>query len=150
MLTRREMCGLLPVLMASGVALADRTTSGGAGLPSKVYDFSQLPVHEAGDHASRAVFDGETQAGVPMELHETELAPGAMPHPSHHHVAVEIFLVREGMLEIVIDGKSSRAGAGSVAYMASNSEHSICNVGTVPARYFVLKVDAPIINKAAQ
>lgn len=148
MMTRREMCGLLPVLMASGIVLADVKAGGGATLPSKVYEFSQLPVHAERDHASRPVFDGETQAGVPVELHETELAPGAMSHPSHHHAAVEIFLVREGLLEIVIDGKHSQAGAGSVAYMASNSEHSIRNVGTVPARYFVLKVDAPIINKA--
>ncbi len=144
MLTRREICGLLPALMATGIGFADvKLTHRDAPLPSKVYEFSELPVQKACDHASRSVFDGETHAGVPIELHETELAPGAMPHPSHHHLAVEMFLVREGLLEVVLDGKRSRVGAGSVAYIASNAEHSIRNAGTDTARYFVLSVDAP-------
>ncbi len=149
MFTRREICGLVPALMATGVGFADVAAGrSDVMLPSKIYEFQQLPVHQASDHASRPVFDGETHAGVPIELHETELAPGGMPHPSHHHVSEEIFMVRDGLLEVVIDGKSSRIGAGSVAYIASNVEHSIRNVGKEAARYFVLKVDAPRVHTA--
>ena len=55
-----------------------------------------------------------------------------MPHPPHHHLHEEMFLVREGTLEATISGKSTRLGPGSVAFVGSNDEHGIRNPGTTP------------------
>jgi mannose-6-phosphate isomerase-like protein (cupin superfamily) len=71
-------------------------------------------------------------------MHETDLAPGAMPHPAHHHAHEEVFLVREGTLEVTITGRASRLGPGSVAYVASNEEHGIRNPETTHTQYFVI------------
>jgi quercetin dioxygenase-like cupin family protein len=76
--------------------------------------------------------------GKYLESHETLLAPGNMPHPPHHHLHEEMFLVREGTIEATINGQSSRVGPGSVIFMASNVEHGIRNVGTTNAQYFVV------------
>ena len=79
-----------------------------------------------------------THTGFLLDLHESELAAGDAPHAPHRHVHEELLLIREGLLEITITGKSTRLGPGSAAYLASNQEHGWRNVGTTTARYFVL------------
>ncbi|MGC9946201.1 MAG: cupin domain-containing protein [Bryobacteraceae bacterium] len=106
---------------------------------SKTYSFDQLPVHASGGNQTRPVFDGETH-GVRIELHETELPPGGAPHPPHRHVHEETILIREGIVEATIAGRSAKLGPGSVAYVASNEEHGWHNAGTAPAHYFVLAI----------
>jgi quercetin dioxygenase-like cupin family protein len=49
-----------------------------------------------------------------------------------------MLLLREGTMEITIEGKTSRLGPGGVVYVASNEEHGWQNVGTTPARYFIV------------
>lgn len=133
-LSRRELCLMLPALLAALPA----DSGPDAPLPSRMYRFQNLPVHGHAGSRSRPVLNGETHTGFHIELHETELAPGARPHPPHHHTHEEIFLIREGAVEVTITGKSSRLGPGSVAYVASNAQHGIQNTGDVPAQYFVL------------
>ncbi|HEX5482930.1 MAG TPA: cupin domain-containing protein [Terriglobia bacterium] len=136
-LSRRDLCLMLPALLTALPA----DSSASIFLPSKVYRFQDLPVRDHAGSRSRPVLNGETHTGFPIELHETELAPGARPHPPHHHVHEEIFLIREGAVEVTIGGKSSRLGPGSVAYVASNAQHGIQNTGKIPAQYFVLALD---------
>lgn len=130
--SRRDICLLLPALATTAGFAADE-----AALPSKTYPFDDLPVHSSGENKSRPVLAGNTHIGIPVELHETDLAPGGAPHPPHHHEHEEIFLMREGTLEVTIEGKSTRIGPGSVAYVASNQEHGVHNPGPAHAQYFV-------------
>ena len=132
-LSRRDFVFLLPVLAAVGV-----TTAQTPALPSKTYVFDDLPVRNNGANKSRAVLDGKTHGGFPVEMHITELAPGLPPHPPHHHTHEEMIMIREGTLEVTIAGRSTKLGPGSVAYVASNEEHGWRNVGTTRAQYFVL------------
>ena len=46
-------------------------------------------------------------------------------------------MIREGTIEVTIEGKTSRIGPGSVAYVASNQEHGVHNPGPDHAQYFV-------------
>jgi quercetin dioxygenase-like cupin family protein len=109
-------------------------------LPSKCYDFRELPVktNSKTHNESRPVFDGYTHSGYPVEVHITTLAPGMMPHAAHHHVYEEAIFVKEGTLEVTVGDKATRIGPGSVAYVNSNEEHGWKNVGEGPATYFVL------------
>lgn len=132
--SRRDLCLLLPGIFAGVPILA----TDGRTLPAAAYPFQDLPVHTQGSNRFRPVLDGATHTGFPIELHETDLAPGSRPHPPHHHVHEEIFLIREGIVEVTIAGKSSSLGPGSVAYIASNVEHGIRNAGGHHAQYFVL------------
>ncbi|MGH9452546.1 MAG: cupin domain-containing protein [Terriglobia bacterium] len=132
--SRRELCLLLPAILAapSGFPAGDHV------LAAAAYPFDALSAQHEGRNLFRPVLEGATHTGVHIELHETDLAPGSRPHPPHHHLHEEIFLIREGTLEVTIAGKSSRLGSGSVAYIASNIEHGIHNVGDNHAQYFVL------------
>jgi quercetin dioxygenase-like cupin family protein len=130
--SRRDLSKVLAALAASGVSAQ------GAVLPSKTYLYEDLPVKNNGANKQRAVFKGETHKGFPVELHETELAPGEMPHPAHNHPHEEMILIREGTMEVTISGKASRLGPGSVAWVASGEQHGWRNVGSTRARYMVM------------
>jgi quercetin dioxygenase-like cupin family protein len=132
-MTRRDLTLLSAGLFAAS-AKAQKMT-----LPSHVYRFDDLTLKGTG----RAVFDGLTHSGFHIDLHETELAPGAAPHPPHKHEHEEIVMVREGTLEATIEGKVSVAGPGSVIYAASNEMHGWKNVGETKAHYFVLALGRP-------
>ena len=131
-LSRRDLSLLLPA--AAAASAAGQKTA----LPSRTYRYEDLPVRVNGENRQRAILNGQTHTGYPVEMHETELGPGLAPHPPHHHAHIEMLLVREGTLEVTISGRAVTLGPGSVAYVASNEEHGWRNVGTTRARYFVL------------
>ena len=130
--SRRELSLLLPALAAT------RGAAQRSALPPKTFRFEDLAVRSSGPNRMRAVLEGATHSGVPIELHITELAPGEAPHPPHHHVHEEMMLILEGKVEVTIQDHSATLGPGSAAFVASNEQHGWRNVGTGAARYFVL------------
>lgn len=129
--TRRSFNWIVPIL-AFWNAKAEGST-----LPSKFFAYEDLPVSPQGGGKQRPFFDGKTETGLAISLHETELPPGGAPHPAHHHVHDEIVVIREGTLEVTIAGRTRNLGPGSVAYMASGDLHGVRNAGKTIARYYV-------------
>ncbi len=86
----------------------------------------------------RQILNGGTHTEFQIDLHESELPAGEAPHAPHHHVHEEMLLIREGSLDVTISGKTTRLGAGSIAYIASGEEHGWRNVGQTTAIYLVL------------
>ena len=132
--SRRSLGLLLPAILASPSLLASAPDV----LPSQAYPFADIPVQVKGRNKQRHILAGETHTGFPISMNENDIAPGGVPHPPHHHVAEQVFVVLTGELEFTIGGKSTRLGPGSAAYVASNVEHGLRNVGTAFARYCVL------------
>ena len=132
--SRRDICLLAAALAAPPAAAQAQDIP----LPSKAYVYEELPVRKNGANESRPLFSGQLHTGCYVEVHETRLAPGGMPHPPHHHAHEEMFMVREGTLEVTINGKVTRLGPGSVGFAGSNDEHGVRNIGTTPAEYFVV------------
>ncbi len=130
--SRRELTLLFP-------ALAAAQSPSEAGLqPSLAFPFEDQPVRKNGDGKSRQILSGKTHIGFLVDLHASEMPPGGVPHPPHHHEHEEMFLVREGTMEITIEGSTTKLTPGSVAYIASNEMHGVRNVGKTTAQYFVL------------
>jgi mannose-6-phosphate isomerase-like protein (cupin superfamily) len=99
-----------------------------------------MPVQNS-DHARvRKIIKGKLATGEHLEAHETTLPPNGFPHPPHHHLHSEMWLIREGTVELTINGTSHRLGAGGVGFVHSNEEHGIKNVGTGPATYYVVAI----------
>ena len=130
--SRRELSLALAAL-AAGKASAQ-----GDVLPTKTLRYDDLPVKVNGENRSRAILNGKTHTGFPIEMHETELAPGEAPHPPHEHAHEELIVIHEGDMEVTISGKTTQLGPGSVAYVASGEHHGWRNVGTTRARYVVM------------
>jgi len=133
--SRRDLACLLPALAAAARA---QSGANDAKLPSHAFAFDDLPVKANGANKSRAIMNGLTHSGFPIEVHETDLAAGQAPHAPHHHVHEEMVIMVEGTIEFTVNGKTTRLGPGSVAYAASNEEHGQRNVGDTTARYVVV------------
>lgn len=106
----------------------------------RVFRFADLPITKSANGEARAITRGVLPTGEAVELHETTLLPGHMPHPPHKHVHSEFMLIREGSLEFENDGKPERVGPGGVCFAASNVMHGLKNIGTTPANYFVIAI----------
>src|SRR5260370_1718558 len=121
-MTRRDLAFILPALGLASTGLTDAQTDNSEQpltVHSGVYSFEKLPVRRsAGGAATRPVLHGKLPTGEVVELHETTLMPGQMPHPAHKHVHSEFMLMREGVVEFIFDGKSEQLGPDGVAYAA--------------------------------
>ena len=138
-ITRREMCFLLPGLFPAAAAL-DAFSADDNSMPSAFYAFEKLPVQTL-DHAEmRRVLKGKLATGEALEVHETTLPAGGAPHAPHRHLHSEMWFIRKGTVELVVNGTNYRLGPGGVGFVHSNDEHGIKNVGDTPAMYFVVAV----------
>ena len=136
---RRNFCFASPrALGSSSFSAADAQNT----VPSNIYQFDDLPVRKADNLIFRGILDGMIFEGCHISLHESDLAPHSTPHPPHRHRHEEMVFVVEGTLEFTINGKTTRAGEGSVLLAGSNDEHGIFNPESTHAKYFVLALGA--------
>lgn len=140
-LTRRDLCAALPAVLLPAILPACADAEEEKGLPSAMFPFEKLIPHKTSTAAEiRDVLEGKLATGEAVEVHETTLPPGGMPHPPHHHVHSEMWLIREGTVELTIEAKSTQLGPGSVGFVRSGEVHGIKNVGSTPAMYFVVAI----------
>ena len=138
--TRRELCSMLPAMLVPAMLVPAAKAEADKSLPSAMYPFEKLPIERENNAEFRAVLKGKLATGESLEVHETTLPPGGAPHGAHHHVHSEMWLIREGTVELTVNGAGSRLGPGSVGFVHSNDEHGIKNVGSTPAVYFVVAI----------
>ncbi|MGB7281652.1 MAG: cupin domain-containing protein [Candidatus Acidiferrum sp.] len=138
--TRREICAMFPALMIPALLPIETAAQEDKAMPSAMYPFEKLPVHTSNNVETRPVLEGKLATGESLEVHETTLMAGGAPHPLHHHVHSEMWLIREGTVEITVNGTSYQLGPGGVGFVHSNDVHGIRNAGGTAASYFVVAI----------
>jgi mannose-6-phosphate isomerase-like protein (cupin superfamily) len=109
---------------------------------AKVFDYASLPVthNPNGSERRDVVIAGRLATGEPVHIHESIQPPGTLAALAHTIEHSEFILVTEGMLEITHDGRTERAGPGSMIYLPYGTMHQSRNVGTGPAKYTVIAI----------
>jgi XRE family transcriptional regulator, regulator of sulfur utilization len=114
-----------------------------APLQSQVVDWNTLAPTATKTGQRRQVFDAPTGTLDKLHLHITTLNPGENTGPLHRHPQEEMVIIREGTIEVNIDGRKQTAGSGSVVYFGVNENENMTNVGTTPATYYVVQWFTP-------
>jgi len=108
---------------------------------SRVFRFKDIPVVKLDNGGTqRPVMSGTLPTGEFIEIHETVLPAGKMPHPPHHHPNSEWLFIQNGKLEYNDNGRIVPVGPGDIVFSASNVSHGLNNVGTTDATYIVFSV----------
>jgi len=156
-ITRRTLClDLGLALTALGLSSTAGAQTAATALPktqnslktsldhSAAFVLEEMPVrYSDGGAPTHDILNGvvPVNGGELVELHETTLAPGAMPHPAHQHPHVEFILVREGTIDFMIGDTHHTLTPGSVGYTAPNELHGFRNAGTTTATYFIFSLN---------
>jgi quercetin dioxygenase-like cupin family protein len=107
-----------------------------------VWPVADMPTTKSANGATvHHTFIASLTTGEIVDVHQTTLAAGDMPHPEKKHAETMIVMLRDGELEFLMDGKVVRKMvAGDVAYSVPRQLHGLRNVGTTTANYFVVAI----------
>ena len=140
MLNRRDMVVAAVAVLVAGAAVAGLSQAAGTPqMRSRVFQWAQLKPEASKTGERREVFDAPTATLDRFASHITTLNPGQAPHPAHKHPEEELMIVRQGTLEVTLNGQPTRVETGGMIFCASNEMHGLRNVGTTKATYFVVK-----------
>jgi quercetin dioxygenase-like cupin family protein len=129
--------GFWLALLLAPLSLIAQPAAPAAKLGSMVFKWEDLKTRPTGNGERRDVTDGPTATFEGFESHITTLLPGKMSHAPHQHAREELIILRDGTLDVTINGATTRAGPGSLLFFAANDFHNVQNVGDTPATYFV-------------
>jgi quercetin dioxygenase-like cupin family protein len=114
-----------------------------APLGSTVFDWAKLVARPTPVGERRDVINQPTRTLERFESHITTLLPGKASHEPHRHPQEELIILKEGRLEVHLNGQTQEVGPGSVLFFASNDAHAVRNVGNGPATYWVINLTTP-------
>jgi mannose-6-phosphate isomerase-like protein (cupin superfamily) len=98
---------------------------------------AKLTKEEFGD--LRIYFDGPTDQLKWMTAGSLRLNSGMSPHAPHQHPEEEFMVITEGTGKIIVDGKTTEVGPGSMMYCAGGKTHGIQNTGKTPLLFYFYK-----------
>ena len=140
---------LLAMLLLPALKLSSFAADGTSGTPgdthpapapklgSTAFIWDDLKVMPTGVGERRDVARNPTATLEEFESHISTLNPGQPSHPPHRHPQEELIILKEGTLQVHINGTEQVVGPGSLFFFASYDAHAVRNIGKVPATYYV-------------
>ncbi len=109
-------------------------------IKSGVFHWNDFEVKTNGDRESRPILEGVSTHLDYLSIHATTQEVGAAPSTAHANPDIEeLVIVKEGVMEVTIDGKSTVLGANGVLSLMPQQMHSLKNVGEKPLTYYVIR-----------
>jgi quercetin dioxygenase-like cupin family protein len=143
MLTRREFTLVLLTAVATTGLVALGQTTKKAAMTSTVIEWNSVPAKPSATGSGRKFLNGPTPTLENLDCHASTLNPGATNHEILKRPDDEVIIIKEGTVEVYVNGKWVRVGPGSVIFNARNSDQSMRNVGDGPATYHVVTFRPP-------
>lgn len=113
-------------------------------MPSTAFEWNTIAVKKTLNGEKRQFFQSPTVTLNELECHATTLNPGEIAHQPHQHPEEELTIVKEGTLEVLVNGEYKIVGPGSVIFQSSNQLHTLKNIGTTKAVYHAIKWRSPL------
>jgi XRE family transcriptional regulator, regulator of sulfur utilization len=142
-MTRRELAVAVISICGTVAIFAQTGKNAPAIMGSSAFDWNKIAVTPTETGSVRKFFQAPTATLDELECHVTTLNPGIASHPAHKHANEELVIIREGTVEVLVNGELKRVGPGSVVFNAANVMHSLRNVGDTPAVYHVISWYSP-------
>jgi quercetin dioxygenase-like cupin family protein len=149
MMTKRDVMVAVLAAVCTGAFLTARGAQK-LVMGSRAIEWESLEAQPTKIGAVRRVFQEPTATLDELEMHITTLDPGVSPHPPHQHPDEEILILKEGNIESLVAGRTQKLGPGGIVFQAANEAHTVRNIGTTPATYFVIKWNSPGMLKARE
>jgi len=110
----------------------------------KIIDLSEAPSNpmDGGRGTKKRLVDlaDGTQT---LDVHMNTLAPGGPPGKLHKHsVADNVYIVRSGTGEFVVEGKTYRVKKDQIVFIPAGLRHSLSNVSDEPFEIFEIYAPA--------
>ena len=128
---------LLPLALAAQPAVAPKPSP--ARMDSGVFLWDKLTFAPTKTGSRVMVFDAPTPTLDKFHLHISTLNPGENTGALHRHPQEELVIIKEGTVEVNIDGKLTTATTGAMIFFAANENENMRNVGKTPATYYVIQ-----------
>jgi XRE family transcriptional regulator, regulator of sulfur utilization len=112
-------------------------------LQAMFVDWDSLEVRPVPHGQTRPIWDNPAPGFDKLKMHSTTLLPSLTTHSPHRHAFEEFCFVKDGEIQLSINGKRQRMGPGSLGFFASNDVHGIENISDKPATYFVCIMPSP-------
>lgn len=112
-------------------------------LTSRILDWASLTPTPIPNGERRMMLDGPTATVDLLHVHATTLAVGQVSGQALRHPRDEVLIVKEGEVEVSLDGTTQKASAGAVLFFASGAVTRLKNIGAGPATYYVIYYETP-------
>jgi XRE family transcriptional regulator, regulator of sulfur utilization len=119
-----------------------------AKLPSTIFDWEKMKITPSTNGVRRDLFDAPTVTLDKIHCHITTLNPGQNSGEPRRHLQEEVIIIKEGLIEATVDGRTHTAGPGSVIFFAANAVTRLRNAGPGPATYTVIYYYTPLTPKS--
>lgn len=137
-LNRRDVLSL--VACASGV-FAFGQAAGSSLTRSQVFSLKKaIVVTQQDGWETRPAMHGKLPDGEALDIHHSVLPAGHMPHAPHQHKHAELMILQDGEIDFYDNGITRHMESGDMAFAAPGQLHGWKNVGTAPARYYVIAI----------
>ena len=122
------------------LVLAGSIQAGDDLVTPTVYAWDDLEVERTKTGERRQVFKGPTTAFEYLQVHVSTVEPGTAMHGAHtHDDREELVIIKEGTLELTLNGESQTLSPGSVMLILPGDSHGLQNVGDTPATYYIIR-----------
>jgi quercetin dioxygenase-like cupin family protein len=132
---RQSLLGIFALASASVDAKS-------AGIPDTLFNMETAKTEKHPFGELTVFCDGSTAQLKSLVIGTLLLYAGQEPHPPHQHPEEEIMIVTEGQGTILVGGKNSSVGPGSVMYAEGNALHGVKNTSDKPLRFYYMKWSA--------
>jgi heat shock protein HslJ/quercetin dioxygenase-like cupin family protein len=114
-----------------------------AMLKSQIFEWGSLTPTPIPNGERRQVVDGATPTIDLLHVHVTSLAVGQVSGEAVRHPRDEVLIVKEGEVEVSLDGTTKVVGPGAILVFMSGAVTRLKNVGATPATYYVTYWETP-------